>query len=523
MTKLAENGILTETWLESAVRSHLLYGHQQCRQTQSIVYQNKVLGWYEFNGKSYYFYDETDFDGGKHAICARQKLQFRNGDREKYMDLIRTVVLPSTELSLALCIGYTAVVAARLKAPADLGTILVNVCGESTIGKSTAEMLMTSPFMCPIIGNSGKSLSISANNTQNMLYYHMKDVYGVPFVIDDITTNEKIPLSDVVYAITQGEDKGRMNGDGESREVSSWSGVVITSSEAPIMDSIKGDQGLKARVLHTYGIRWTASAEQSTLIKRVVSKNYGFTGKEFAEYVATIPLDDLYERFMESFDVVFGMMKKKDRLSDRLAYKYAAVHLTALLVNEALQFDISADDISKLLISCEQNCFEERDNALKAYKAVVDFIDRRESHFVFETHYSNAYANTESMYKPADYYGKIIKYDTYWEVHLLDNLTQNVLDGCKLGSEIRNIRKEWIKRGWAKKGDSGHNTKQYMYNGKIGRYDCLIIEGGIQQPNAELPPQPVTPLPPTPVSDYAVDDAQAIKDIFGGDSDENAN
>ena len=356
-----------------------------------------------------------------------------------------------------------------------------------------------------------------------MLYYHMKDIYGVPFVIDDITTNERMPLSDVIYAITQGEDKGRMNGDGEAREVSSWSGVVITSSESPILDSVKGAQGLKARVLHTYGIQWTESAKQATLIKRVASKNYGFTGKEFADYVATIPLDDLYERFLESFEVVSGMMTKKDRLSDRLAYKYATVHLTALLVNEALQFGISADDISKLLISCEQNSFEERDNALKAYKAVVDFIDRRESHFVFETHYSNAYANTESMYKPADYYGKIIKYDTYWEVHLLDNLTQNVLDGCKLGSEIRNIRKEWIKRGWAKKGDSGHNTKQYMYNGKIGRYDCLIIEGGIQQPNAELPPQPVTPLPPTPVSDYTVDDAQAINAIFGGDSDENAN
>ena len=402
------------------------------------------------------------------------------------------------------------------------GTIIVNVCGESTIGKSTAQMLMTSPFMSPVIGNSGKSLSICANNTQNMLYRHMKDVYGVPFVIDDITTNEKVPLSDVIYAITQGEDKGRMNGDGEAREVSSWSGVVITSSEAPILDSVKGAQGLKARVLHTYGIRWTASAEQATLIKRMVSKNYGFTGKEFAEYVATIPLDDLYERFLESFDVVFEMMKKKDRLSDRLAYKYAAVHLTALLVNEALQFGISADGISKLLISCEQDCFEERDNSLKAYKAVVDFIDRHESHFVFETHYTNMYANAESMYKPADYYGKIIKYDTYWEVHLLDHITQNVLDGCKLGGEIRNIRKEWIKKGLAKKGDSGHNTKQFMYAGKIQRYDCLIIDGGIRQPIAELPPQPVTPLPPTPVSDYAVDDTQAINAIFGGDNDENA-
>ena len=118
--ELSKHGIMAEPFWASFLASHLIYGYRECLKTESIVYQNKVLGWYEFNGKPYYFYDETDFDGGKHAICARQKLQFRNGDREKYMDLIRTVVLPSTELSLALCIGYTAVVAARLKEPADL-------------------------------------------------------------------------------------------------------------------------------------------------------------------------------------------------------------------------------------------------------------------------------------------------------------------------------------------------------------------------------------------------------------------
>ena len=376
---------------------------------------------------------------------------------------------------------------------------------------------MTSPFMCPIISNGGKSLSVSANNTQNMLYRHLKDVYGVPCVIDDIMTNGNLSVSDLIYGIVQGEDKGRMNGSGEAREIGSWSGVVITSSESPIMDAVKGDQGLKARVLHTYGIQWTMSAEQSTLIKRVLSQNYGFTGKEFADYVATIPLDDLYDRFLESLDVVKTLMVKKDRLTDRLAHKYAAVHLTVLLVNEALQFNMAANDIASLFIKCEQDCFEERDNSIKAYKAVLDFIDRHESHFYVETHYTKAY-NGESQIKPADCYGTILKYDTYWEVHLLESITQKILDDCKLGSEIRNIRKQWIKDKIAK-GDNGHNTRQYMHDGKVKRHDCIKIEGGIQRPQASIPPPPATPLPPTPVSDYAVDDAQAIKEIFGGENE----
>ena len=117
--ELCKHGIMIDPFWTKFVASHLLDNYKECVKTNSITYQNKVLGWYEFEGKPYYFYDETDFDG-KHAICARPKMQFRKGDREKYLDLIRNVVLPSTELSLALTIGYTAVVAARLKDEADL-------------------------------------------------------------------------------------------------------------------------------------------------------------------------------------------------------------------------------------------------------------------------------------------------------------------------------------------------------------------------------------------------------------------
>ena len=103
-------------------------------------------------------------------------------------------------------------------------------------------------------------------------------------------------------------------------------------------------------------------------------------------------------------------------------------------------------------------------------------------------------------------------------MHLLGSVTQKILDDCNLGTEIRNIRKEWIKRGIAK-GDKGHNTRQYMHNNKPKRLDCIIIKNGIQRPQASIPPAPVTSLPPTPVSDYAVDDAQAINEIFGGENE----
>jgi hypothetical protein len=115
---LAQNGIIASPWYEGPYIQHLLYTRQKCFEQDCIVYQNKVLGWYEFEGRPYYFYNETDF-GGNHAICSRKEIEFSKGSRETYMQFLKETVFPSTELSLALTIGYSAVVASRLSKEKD--------------------------------------------------------------------------------------------------------------------------------------------------------------------------------------------------------------------------------------------------------------------------------------------------------------------------------------------------------------------------------------------------------------------
>ena len=117
--ELCRNGVMIDPFWHMAVVEHLLYGYKQCVSTNSIVYQNNVLGWYRFNEKEYYFFDETDFDG-KHAICAREKTEFKKGDESTYRKFLQDTIFPSTELSLALAIGYSAVVVARLNGEYDL-------------------------------------------------------------------------------------------------------------------------------------------------------------------------------------------------------------------------------------------------------------------------------------------------------------------------------------------------------------------------------------------------------------------
>lgn len=124
--ELSHYGIMIEPSWHFAVVSHLVYGYKQCVKTGSIVYQNKVLGWYPFEGKDYYFFDETDFNG-KHSICTRRPIEFTKGDKKTYLKFLEDTVFPSVELSLALVIGFSGVVVAKLGYDNDLR----HGCGKS--------------------------------------------------------------------------------------------------------------------------------------------------------------------------------------------------------------------------------------------------------------------------------------------------------------------------------------------------------------------------------------------------------
>lgn len=527
LTKLAENKVILLPIYALEIANYLCNSYQQCMMKDEVEYQNKVLGWYQYQGKDYYFFDETYF-ADKYATSAREEFLFQKGSRDVYMDFLRNTIFPSVELSLALSIGYSAVVVSRLKPVCDLGTIIVNVSGVSSTGKSTAEMLMCSPFMYPDINDGTKGLNMSANATLNAISGAMDGIFGVPFVVDDIKTNPDIKLSKYIYDIAAGTKRSRCNSDGTLQKKGfGWSGVMITSSEIPIVESTTQYQGLQVRVLHTDGIQWTKDAEQAEYIKETVTENYGFTGKEFADYIATISLQDLKTRFNESKEFVIEKMQKKDGLTSRLANKFTAIHLTIRLLNEAFAYGLSEDELTARFIKCEQDRFEERDDARKALECVKDFIVQHESRFDLENSYDSLNYYSE-LNATGEHYGKIFKYDWGWEVHILPSKLKKILTDNEFAEQLA-IRKKWIEKG-VMIGDCDHHNKKLTLNDDIGRvrYYSFVFKGGLKKPTALTPTvkdeteenNAEAVEGTTPVSDYTVDDDAAVQAIFRDEDNE---
>ena len=525
--ELCKNGVVMDPCYANDAIKYIISSYSSCLQNGKLSYQNHVLGWYPFNGEYYYFLDKTYF-GNSWSETTRDTLIFEGGDMKTYLQFLKDTVFPSTELSLALAIGYSAIVISRLNQVYDLRTIVVNLCGESSTGKSTAEMLMCSPFMNPVIRNSKDSLCFSSNNTLNAIFKRIDGVFGVPFVIDDLTTNPNINISSFIYTMTDGNNKGRLNGDSTMRDDGTgWNGIAITSSEMPILEKCEKLQGLEARVIHTQGIKWTKSAAEADTVKNTVSKHFGFTGKQFAAYISNIDINTLCNRYQKSIIEVGKIMIKKDHLSDRLANKYAAIHLTIELLNEAFKYGLSNIDLMTCLIKCEQDCIEERDNATKAYDYLVEYVASNPRRFITETKFSdpiNNYYNDEINRDKIE--GKITKYDSYWEVKIASTTVKEVLARYKLSDELISIRKKWIDRGLSKV-EKDHNTKKVLINGISVRCDCLIIDKTSQKTDKKEIVEPTETIKrETPVSNYYIDDSNIIDEMFnsnnnGGSSDEN--
>mgnify|MGYP004700316043 FL=1 len=333
LAELAKHRLLLPRWIEEYVPDYLIYWYNLCLKKNHVEYRHSSLGWFNHNGQDVFLYDKSNFNGIS-SVSDRQNFSFSKGDKETYLNFLNDFIYPVPSLSLALSIGYSAVVASRLKDISDTGVIIVNLCGASSTGKTTAEQLLVSPFACPRISNKD-SLIKTFSSTTNALYAGMSGINGLPIVLDDVTTAPYIDLANLIYTIASGEEKSRCTSDGKIRnDGSGWSGLVVISSETPIQDAKRQNQGLQVRVIQTQGITWTPSAEAAEYIKRIVLQNYGFTGKEFAEYVQSLSIDSLYSIYEKSQKTVDSLMLKHDNLTDRLASKYAIIHLTITLMDE---------------------------------------------------------------------------------------------------------------------------------------------------------------------------------------------
>ncbi len=469
-------GITVSHYMVQSLSEYLMNDYRECKKANQIEYRHKRLGWHTYRDNDYFLYDQTQI-GNSVSKCTRTNFRFTGGDEATYRQFLTDTVYPVPTLALAMAIGYSAPVVTRLKDYADTGTIIVNLCGASSTGKTTVEQLLVSPFACPMESNKD-GLIRTFHATSNALFAGISGIYGLPIVLDDVTTNPNLDLPNLIYTLASGEQKGRCNGEGELRQDGDgWHGVVVISSETPIQDCSSQNQGLTVRVLQTQGITWTPDAKTAELIKRTVKKNYGFTGREFADFVGGIPYDKLCQAFDVAQDKVHELMTNRDGLSDRLEAKYAAIYLTILLMNQCFRLNLDGYELMSILLKPEQDGVRDRDISLKALDIVRNVILQKRSHF-HELH-DKSVPDAQDRQSLGDSYGVIRHHGLSCEVFLDPAVLKRLLKENGI-HELATVKARWKANG-VTACEKDRLDRKYLGS----RYVCFVFTGGFVETTSE--------------------------------------
>ena len=377
---LLENQYFINYKLVNPLREYLSLKLQAIQTNQLIEYTHKSLGFFKDLDKQWVFLLDKTVTFNGLSEYYDPSFEFKAGSITNYEQFVKDDVLPHKTMQLALVLGLASVPASYLKDYADTQTIVVNMCGPSSTGKSTTAQFIASLWGNPKISNKGMVKTF--NMTANALFTEIEGFNGVAIVLDDITTAGGFNKSQLIYQLAQGESRARLHNYGkEVKQGLPFSGLAVITSETPVLSEAETRQGLIARVLDIDDFNWTVDADHSTRIKNHIGVNFGHLGEKFAQ--AFLKVDDtvIKQQFEEAKASIHEALTNKDNLSYRILNKLAVIYLAANQVKDFLGFDIDLEAIKEMLVSIDQNNVEERHIAVKGFEVVKLFITRHHHQF----------------------------------------------------------------------------------------------------------------------------------------------
>ena len=162
---------------------------------------------------------------------------------------------------------------------------------ESGIGKSTLCEAALSLWGAPKTLMRGKDDTINAR-------FKVAGVFNnLPYVIDECTNMDGRHLSDFVYSLTQGKERGRLNANASmNRDVATWCLPVIATGNNSIHSKLQMNRNSsEAEVARVFELRMrpldVAPADIATMRGKLakLEHNYGFFGPRLAALYAKHP------------------------------------------------------------------------------------------------------------------------------------------------------------------------------------------------------------------------------------------
>lgn len=326
--------------------------------TAPVRYIHSGLGWDKYKGE--HIFKAYSTVGWKSTYKGKFDIK-PAGSFEEWKNTIVEYVLPQVALQLITILGLSSVTMGFLQDEMD-GSIFVHIYGKSSKGKTTGGMAAISSAGNPNIV-AKNTLFADYGDTSNYLISMLAGNHGFPIVFDELSKAQATNLSQFVYNVCNGKDKGRLKSNSEQRDTKTWCTTVLSTGESSLLARCNNNAGLLVRVLEICPDEITASAEQAEALKDGIIHNYGWANTILAEFYLQNP-----QRISKVFNKYREILKRdiplNNELVNRLSKKLAVILTTAHFAKIALDIEFSIKAIKKMLIEAvlkqnEEHPFEQ--------------------------------------------------------------------------------------------------------------------------------------------------------------------
>lgn len=175
--------------------------------------------------------------------------------------------------------------------------ITVNLYGPTGAGKTLAQYYQQSLWGDP------RKLHFNAKFTQNALFAKLGYYNHLPVTIDEATVISPKEIGDLLYWISQGRDKARLNRNAEEKDAKTWATVVTTSSNKSfgsllIASNMEAD-AQQARLLDIkmdVHPLFTESTRIGERMYNLLTSHYGHIGPKFLEHLLMLGPKEVRDR-----------------------------------------------------------------------------------------------------------------------------------------------------------------------------------------------------------------------------------
>lgn len=355
----------------------------QEEQLKNADLKHKTIGWDEYNGETIYKHTKTiSVDNKIESVYEGPRLIETKGTLEEYEQFVKEEVIGHIGLEAAIGLGLSAVVVGILE---NYNTNIFHLYGNSTTGKTTTGELIISLASKPTFDEGG--LMLSYKTTDNALIGNLRNIYGVPVLIDDNSLADKTNFSPLIYQIALGKDKERLDKNGDLRPVASWQTTVVSNGETTLLGGNE-NEGSRVRIFEFENVPWTQDSAHADRIKTKIQLTYGHGVLVVAEALLKLTKEEIASAlasFEKAGKEYLVAKNNVNGLTDRKLKVYATVRYGLELFEQEVALGFHMKEVEEFLLD---HMFKEVERMWeKALEALLSYVESNRNSFHREVLY----------------------------------------------------------------------------------------------------------------------------------------